>query len=105
MGTFKEKIRLVNARDAGNAREKSIPDAKVRSMTLDAMPDTGAWTLVINEDTREKLGLGLNGSINSSLADETTTAYSMTEAVDLMVDPVNEKLTGVHGDQPLHKLK
>jgi hypothetical protein len=27
------------------------------------------------------------------------------EAMDLMVDPVNEHLAGVHGDQPLHKLK
>jgi hypothetical protein len=27
------------------------------------------------------------------------------EAMDLMVDPVNECLAGVHGDQPLHKLK
>jgi hypothetical protein len=27
------------------------------------------------------------------------------EAMDLMVDPVNERLVGVHGDQPLHMLK
>jgi hypothetical protein len=27
------------------------------------------------------------------------------EALDLMVDPVNERLVGVHGDQPLYKLK
>jgi hypothetical protein len=32
------------------------------------MPDTGAWTLVINEDTREKLGLTIKGSVKSSLA-------------------------------------
>ncbi|MDR3336481.1 MAG: hypothetical protein LBT16_04685 [Treponema sp.] len=26
------------------------------------------------------------------------------EAMDLMVDPVHERLVGVHGDQPLHVL-
>ncbi|MDR1596860.1 MAG: hypothetical protein LBR99_04055 [Treponema sp.] len=26
------------------------------------------------------------------------------EAMDLMVDPVNERLVGVHGNQPVHVL-
>jgi len=26
------------------------------------------------------------------------------EAMDLMVDPVHQRLVGVHGDQPLHVL-
>jgi predicted aspartyl protease len=137
MHTFKEEITLVNARDMGNAREGLIPDARVHKTTIAAMPDTGAWTLVINEETRQKLGLAIEGSILSTLADGSTTKYDQTEAVkiqwkdrsttqqallvpeaddillgalpleamDLMVDPVNERLTGVHGDQPLHKLK
>jgi predicted aspartyl protease len=137
MSTFKEEITLVNARDMGNAREGLIPDTKIRALTAAAMPDTGAWTLVINEETRQKLGLAVEGSILSTLADGSTTKYKQTEAVkiqwknrsttqqallvpeaddillgalpleamDLMVDPVNERLVGVHGDQPLLKLK
>jgi predicted aspartyl protease len=92
--------------------------------------------LVINEEIREKLGLAVEGSIASTLADGSTTHYDQTEAVkiqwenrsttqqalvvpeaadillgalpleamDLMVDPVNERLVGVHGNQPVHVL-
>jgi predicted aspartyl protease len=137
MSTFKEEVTLVNARDMGNAREGLIPDTRIRKTTLPAMPDTGAWTLVINEETRQKLGLAIEGAILSTLADGSTTKYNQTEAVkiqwkdrsttqqallvpgaddillgalpleamDLMVDPVNERLTGIHGDQPIHTLK
>jgi predicted aspartyl protease len=136
MSTFKEAITLVNAGDVAKARDGFIPEANVRKITMDAMPDTGAWTLVINEDTRKKLGLAIEGSIASTLADGSTTSYGQTEAVkicwksrsttqqalvvpdaadillgalpleamDLMVDPVNECLVGVHGNQPLHVL-
>jgi predicted aspartyl protease len=135
MSTFKEEITLANAGD--KVRLECGVLKEVRTLTVAAMPDTGAWTLVINEETRQKLGLAVEGSILSTLADGSTTQYSQTEAVkiqwknrsttqqallvpaaddillgalpleamDLMVDPVNECLTGVHGDQPLHKLK
>jgi clan AA aspartic protease len=137
MSTFKEEITLTNAADAVNARNGLIPGTKIHTLTVAAMPDTGAWTLVINEETRQKLGLAIEGSIMSTLADGSTTKYNQTEAVkiqwknrsttqqallvpeaddillgalpleamDLMVDPVNECLAGVHGDQPIHKLK
>jgi hypothetical protein len=52
MSTFKEQITLVNARDIGNAREGLIPDTNIRKATIAVIPDTGAWTLVINEETR-----------------------------------------------------
>jgi clan AA aspartic protease len=136
MSVFKEKITLINARDMGNAKEGLIPDKKVRAISVEAMPDTGAWTLVINEDTRQKLGLTIIETSRSTLADGKTSVYDVTEgivirwkdrstvlpavvvpdakdillgalpleAMDLMVDPVNEKLVGVHGDQPLHVL-
>jgi len=31
--------------------------------------------------------------------------HAFYQTHQIMVDPVNECLTGVHGDQPLHKLK
>jgi clan AA aspartic protease len=136
MSVFTEAITLLNARDRGNAKEGLIPDANVRAVTVEAMPDTGAWTLVINEATRQKLGLAIIETSQSTLADGKTNTYDVTEgieirwknrstvlpavvvpdakdillgalpleAMDLMVDPVNEKLVGVHGDQPLHVL-
>jgi clan AA aspartic protease len=135
MSTFKEEITLINSRDCVRVECGILKE--IRKITVDAMPDTGAWTLVINEDIRQKLGLSFEGSIDASLADGSTAHYKQTaavkiqwknrsttqqalvvpdaddillgalplEAMDLMVDPVHERLVGVHGDQPLHKLK
>jgi clan AA aspartic protease len=83
MGVFKEKITLENARDVGNAREGLIPDAQVRKLTIEAMPDTGAWTIVINEKVRRKLGLAIESESVSSLADGQTSTYSITEGVKI----------------------
>ncbi|MDR2435599.1 MAG: aspartyl protease family protein [Treponema sp.] len=137
MGTFAEEITLANARDIGNARDGLILDTKIRAVTLDAVPDTGAWTLIINEETRQKLGLAILETVKSSLADGSTTQYGLTEPVeirwkdrrtsqeavvipnasdillgalplegmDLYVDPVNQRLAGVHGDQRVHLVK
>ena len=137
MGTFTEKIELANARDRGNARDGIIPETKIRRITAEAMPDTGAWTLIINEDVRRQLGLAVLETVQSSLADSSEAYYGLTEPVeirwkdrrislqavvlpeakdillgalplegmDLMVDPVHQRLTGVHGDQRIHLVK
>jgi predicted aspartyl protease len=78
-----EEITLENVIDRGLADRGYIKDAEVRTLTIGAMPDTGAWTLVINEDTRQKLGLTIEGSSDSSLADGVTSNYPMTEAVKI----------------------
>ncbi|MDR2661930.1 MAG: hypothetical protein LBC31_02920 [Treponema sp.] len=141
MSVFREEITLANAVDISNARNGLIPDTKVRKITIEAMPDTGVWTetkglLVINEEIRQKLGLAVEETSESTLADGKTDTYDVTEgvkiqwkdrsiilpavvvpdakdillgalpleAMDLMVDPVRERLVGVHGDQPLHVL-
>ena len=137
MGTFMEKITLTNAVDISNARNGLIPNENIRRVTTQALPDTGAWTLVINEEVRQKLGLAIVDIVDSSLADGSSTEYGLTEPVeirwkdrrtsqeavvipgageillgalslegmDLYVDPVNQRLAGVHGDQRLHLLK
>ena len=136
MGTFKEEITLENILDRGFANHGYIKENEIRTLKVEAMPDTGAWTLVINEDVRQKLGLVIEQKSESTLADGKTCTYGLTESVkiqwkdrsitlpavvipdakdvllgalpleamDLMVDPVHEKLVGVHGDQPLHVL-
>lgn len=137
MGTFMEEIMLTNVVDISNARNGLIPDENIRRVTVQAIPDTGAWTLVINEAVRQKLGLAVVDAVASSLADGSSTEYGLTEPVeirwkdrrtsheavvipmageillgalplegmDLYVDPVNQRLAGVHGDQRLHLLK
>jgi clan AA aspartic protease len=83
MSIFKEEITLANARDIGNAKEGLIPGTKIRKMTTEAMPDTGAWTLVINEETRQKLGLVIEETSESTLADGKTDTYDVTEGVKI----------------------
>jgi hypothetical protein len=45
------------------------------------MPDTGAWTLFINESVRQKLGPAIEETAESTLAD--TDTYGMTEGVKI----------------------
>jgi clan AA aspartic protease len=134
MGLFKEEITLVNAGD--KIRIEDGVRKEIRSVTVRARPDTGAWTLVINEDVRQALGLAIVGTRSGTLADGTTGAYGLTEPVgvrwknrdtvcqaavlprakgvllgaqpleglDLYVDPVNQQLAGVHGDEPVGEI-
>jgi clan AA aspartic protease len=129
-----EEITLSNAKDDVRVEVGLLKD--IRTVTVEAMPDTGAWTLVINEDIRQKLGLKIEETSKSTLADGKTDTYSVTEgvkirwkdrstvlpalvvpdakdvllgalpleAMDLIVDPVHKRLTGAHGDQPMHLL-
>jgi clan AA aspartic protease len=83
MSVFKEEITLVNAGDMSKARDGLIPDAKIRQVTIKAMPDTGAWTLVINEEIRQKLGLSIEETSESSLADGKVDTYDVTEGVKI----------------------
>jgi hypothetical protein len=56
---------------------------EIRTLTVRAMPDTGAWTLGINEDTRQQLGLVIEETSESTLADGKTDTYSVTEGVKI----------------------
>ena len=83
MGTFTEEITLENVIDRGFARRGYIEETQIRSLKVDAMPDTGAWTLVINEDLRQKLGLTIERWADSTLADGKTSSYPITESVKI----------------------
>ncbi|MDR1869681.1 MAG: retroviral-like aspartic protease family protein [Treponema sp.] len=69
MSVVSTEITLKNMTDVGNAKRGMIEKNKIRQMTVNAIVDTGAWTLVINEETREKLGLDDNGYGEATLAD------------------------------------
>ena len=131
MGTVYETITLKNARDVTDAERGIIPEQEVRETTVDALVDTGAFTIVISEEVREKLGLRVRGLREVTLANDRKEICKRTEPVeihwknrdatlqaivssgwgkvllgalpledmDLMVDPVNQRLVGVHGDE------
>ena len=83
MGVFMEEITLENVFDRGLADHGYIKETDVRTLKVDAMPDTGAWTLVINEEVREKLGLEIEGDVRSTLADGTVAKYPLTKPVKI----------------------
>ena len=83
MGLVYEEITLRNAVDVFTARRGITEESEVRETTVRALVDTGAGTLVINEDVRRQLGLELVKSDGGRLANGTWQAYSLTEPVQV----------------------
>jgi len=83
MSTARTQITLKNAADVGLAQRGYMTDAQVRTLTVEALADTGAWTLVIDEDTCQKLGLRLNGPEPGVLADGSNVVYQITDGVEV----------------------
>jgi clan AA aspartic protease len=83
MGEVRTEITLVNIKDAVKAESGLIPEAEVRQLTVDAVVDTGAWTLVINEKTREKLGLRVKKPVETGVAGGGTVPGGITEYVEV----------------------
>jgi len=83
MSTVRAEITLKNAGDVADAERGYITDVQVRTLTVDALVDTGAWTLVINEDTCQKLGLVLKGPEPGVLADGSNIVCQITDGVEV----------------------
>jgi clan AA aspartic protease len=83
MGTFTEEITLENSADRLFAEHGYIKETESRVMKVQAMPDTGAWTLVINEEVCRQLGLAIKGETTSTLADGTRAQYKITAPVKI----------------------
>jgi clan AA aspartic protease len=81
MGTVFAEITLKNGSDITLAQNGHIAGQNVRSVTVNALVDTGAITLVINENVRQKLGLAIEGSRTASLADGGEVSCNVTEPV------------------------
>ena len=68
MSVISTEITLINKTDVSLAKRGLIKAEEIRQMTVEAVVDTGAWTLVINEEIREKLGLEDDGYGEANLA-------------------------------------
>jgi len=69
MGIVRAAITLKNVKDMYKAEFGIIKEQEIRQTTVNALVDTGAWTLVINEAVREKLGLTATKTESGTLAD------------------------------------
>jgi len=83
MGLVHAEITLKNLRDKIKAEEGYIKEPEVRQTTVKAVVDTGAMTLVINEQLRQQLGLGVVGEKPATLADNTKKTVQIAEAVEV----------------------
>jgi clan AA aspartic protease len=83
MGEVRTEITLVNLADQSVADGGYIPRDQVRRLTVNAVVDTGAWTLVINEETREKLGLRVEEISETTVAGGGTVPGGITEYVEV----------------------
>jgi len=76
-------ITLKNGTDVDDAILGRIKTDEVRQMTVKAIVDTGAWTIVINEETRKKLGLLDKGYGEATLADGKKEDYPMAGPLEI----------------------
>jgi clan AA aspartic protease len=81
MGEVRTEITPVNIGDTVKARDGFMPESGVRRLTVNAVVDTGAWTLVINEETREKLGLKVKRTGEATVAGGGKVPNQVTEPV------------------------
>ena len=83
MGLVRTEITLINAGDKILAKKGHIEAEAIRQVTVDALVDTGAWTLVISEELRERLGLGVLGVEPGVLANGVEESYNRAGPVEV----------------------
>jgi clan AA aspartic protease len=81
MGNVFAEITIKNCGDVTNVQRGIAADKDVRSLDVKALVDTGAISLVINEDIRRKLGLAIEGTRTATLADGGKVDCKITEPV------------------------
>jgi clan AA aspartic protease len=83
MGEVHTEITLTNLRDRSIAAHGYMPQEQVRQLTVNALVNTGAWSLVINEATRQKLGLEVEETGEATLAGGIKAPCQVTEFVEI----------------------
>ena len=83
MSVVYTEITLKNEADIILAEKGYIKADQIRQMTVESVVDTGAWTMVINEDIRDKLGLLDRGFGEANLADGQKAEYPMAGPLEV----------------------
>ena len=80
MGEVKVNVKLTNAVDLGMFRRGLIPREQIRSVSVEAVVDTGAVRSCIPVDLKEELGLETIRHINAQMANGQTESVELTDA-------------------------
>ena len=83
MSIVTTEITLVNDNDTLRAEDGLISAGEIRQVTVQSVVDTGAWTIVINEETRKKLGLRYRGYGEAAFADGEEGTYRMAGPLEV----------------------
>ncbi|MDR2747003.1 MAG: aspartyl protease family protein [Treponema sp.] len=83
MGIVHAEITIRNSGDVAKAQGGFIPEKDIREVRVRALVDTGAGTLVINEDIMRTLGLGTRGLRRASFANNAKEICKVTDPVDV----------------------
>jgi clan AA aspartic protease len=83
MGMVRAEITLTNSSDESFASQGHIKEEDVRAATVTAVVDTGAMSLVITEDLREKLGLRVIGEKTVKTASGQRLKSQITDGVGI----------------------
>ena len=83
MGMVHAEITLKSLRDEINADSGIIKAEDVRTATVTAVVDTGAMSLVIPEELRQKLGLVVKREKTAKIANGQLVNGQVTEAVEV----------------------
>ena len=83
MGMVQAEITLKNLHDRIKAGLGLINAEDVRTATVTAVVDTGATSLVITDELRQKLGLALKGEKIARIANGQYITGKITDAVDI----------------------
>ena len=85
MGEVKVKIKLSNGIDLGMVRRELLARDEVRTITVEAVVDTGAVRSCMPVDVMQQLGLRAVRRINAQMADGHIESVEMTEGVDVEI--------------------
>jgi len=85
MSIIHTEITLKNAVDVSNFATGIVKNKdEIRQTTVQALVDTGAWTLVINEEIRNQLGLQVIGTDSGTLADGTKNTFNVSGPLEII---------------------
>ena len=83
MGSVYAEITLKNVADVVSANKGFAKEHEIRQSTIMALVDTGAGTLVINEELCQKLGLDVLGTRQATLANNSKTTVKTASPVEV----------------------
>jgi clan AA aspartic protease len=83
MGLTYVNVTLRNSIDVGMHRRQQISEEEIRSLNINCLVDTGAMTMIINEDIRTALGLSVIGERLSQMADGRKTMLPVAGPIDI----------------------